>query len=227
MKTTTLAALALIAALPTSKAATITLAEYGLNLDGTIYEGAPFPVGVDTSLFDPVTGLGTITCALSPGSHYLSLFVDHEIDQSINTWFNEFGDKTVVPPPAAGQSWEIDEPGWLSGDIFDNFAAGSLDNLIFGGVTSGPDDVSMALGWDLSLTPCQAATVRFTVSETAPAGGVFYLTQSDPDSGAAVYFSSSVTVAGGSCPDGGSTLALLLCACGGLAGLRSARKIFH
>jgi hypothetical protein len=236
MKTTTLAALALAATLPSSKATTIIdLFEYGLKLDGTIhhgYQSAPLP-GWAGGTFDVSTGLGTLSVAWASGSHSLSLYVDHEIDQLINTWFNEFG--TATGSPVAGQSWEIDEPGYAmppiyKGDIYDNFLAGTLDNS--NGVPQNSptnNDVAMALGWNVTLAPWQSATAYFTLSESAPTTGGFYLMQADPNSGGAVYFSSVLSVTGspnGDVPDGGSTLSLLLCAFGGLAGWRSMRKPF-
>ena len=55
------------------------------------------------------------------------------------------------------------------------------------GDTIFPDDVSMAMAWDV----IGEAVVSFYVSETMPASG-FYLSQTDPDSDATIYFSSSV-----------------------------------
>ena len=225
--TTTLAALALAATLSSTNATPIIdLFEYGVNIDGAVSNNSA-PAGVNISGFDTGTGLGTILMTLSGvGAHYCSLFVDHEIDESINTFFNEFG--TAAGAPVAGQSWEIDEPGYVFGDIYTNFVAGTLDKLIFGGTMSGPEDISMALGWNVTLASWESATAYFTLSETAPTSG-FYLKHSDPASGGAVYFSSALNVTGspgGGVPDGGSTLALLLCACGGLAGWRSLRQSF-
>lgn len=234
MKTTTFAALALAATLTSSKAISIIdLFEFALNIDGTVQygvQGDPLPSG-STGSFDTTTGLGTLTVTIgsgNSGSHYIGLYVDHEIDQLTNTYFNETGSSTGTP--AVGQSWEIDEPGFLldfPGDIYDNFLVSALDNQIFSVVPlTTAEDVSMAIGWDLSLASWQSATVSFTLSESVPNGG-FFLTQTDPDSGGSVYFSSGVTIAGtppGTVPDGGSTLALLLCACGGLVGLRTMRN---
>ena len=68
----------------------------------------------------------------------------------------------------------------------------------------------MALGWGFTLAAGETATVKFTLSETAPTGG-FFLTQTDPNSQKSLYFSSTNTIRGGSTsvPDGGSTLAML------------------
>jgi hypothetical protein len=123
----------------------------------------------------------------------VGLFVDHEIDELSNGFSNETG--ATSGSPAAGQSWEIDEPGWFNGDIYGNLEAGALDNGIgtsIYGDTTFPDDVSMAMGWDFVLADLPAL-ITFNLSDTAPIGG-FYLQQYDPDSDVSVYFSSSLTV---------------------------------
>jgi hypothetical protein len=166
--------------------ADISLFDWAGNIDGIISS----PPGMDLSAFDDITGLGIITVTVSgAGSHYVGLFVDHEIDEAINTFYNENGD--VVGSPATGQSWEIDEPGYVFGDIYGNFLGSALDGS--NGVPAGSeDDVSMALGWDFDLADLPAL-ITFNLSDTAPPGG-FYLQQYDPDSDASVYFSSSLTV---------------------------------
>lgn len=221
MKTTTLAALALAAALPSAEAAIISLFESGLNIDGTssFFPGDPLPPGVDVSAFDPLTGLGTVSVTVTgAGNHFVGAYVDLEIDEAINTFFNESG--LAIGAPAAGQSWEIDEPGFTFGNIITNFTAGTLDNSI---TPFGPEDVSMALGWNFLLNAGETANINFTVSPDAPAGG-FYLRQGDLQSRAEVFYYSNLTITGQpphSVPDGGCTLPLLLL---GLAGLGAAVK---
>lgn len=216
MKTTIFATLALAATLTSSNAVGIGLFEYLFNIDGDTA-----PSGVNFAGFNTSTGLGTILMTIDgAGDHFGGVYVDHEIDEAANTYYNEFG--TATGSLAAGQSWEIDEPGFSFGDIYTNFTGGALDNS--NAVPSGlEDDVSMALMWNFSLTSAKTALLRFHVSTTAPNSG-FYLTQTDPDSQASIYFSSSLTTRGQGMPDGGSTLALLLCACGGLAGWRAVFK---
>ena len=180
----------------TAQAASIALSEYGFNIDGAISFPRsghapldPVPAGVDLSGFDEVTGLGTILVTIGgAGDHSFDLFVDHEIDEPQNSFFNEFG--SVLGAPGAGQSWEIDEPGIIFGDIVDNFVLSSLDGT--NGVPAAlPHDVSMAIGWDFNLLPDEVATIVLELSQTAPNG--FALVQTDPDSDASIYLSSSLS----------------------------------
>ena len=113
-----------------AQGAMVNLFEWGLNTGGSLFSpGDTLPANVDDSGFDFTTGLGALSLKISiPGNHHAAFFVDHEIDESMNTFFNEFGD--AVGTPAAGQSWEIDEPGFNPpfGDIFTNFEVNSLEN---------------------------------------------------------------------------------------------------
>ena len=103
------------------------LYDWAFNISGDIYQAPATYSGPDTgqlptyfdySEFDWSTGLGTITIDYDPGpgDYYLIAFFDHEIDEEINTYFNEFGLENG--PVASGQSWEIDEPGYEFGDNY-------------------------------------------------------------------------------------------------------------
>jgi hypothetical protein len=189
-----LLAAALATASPLALAADIELFDWAFNIDGTfsqIGSGDPIPGQANVSVFDGVTGLGSIQVTLAgAGLHNVDLFVDHEIDQAINTFFNEYG--VANNTAATGQSWEIDEPGWSFGDIYFNTEDSTLDN--FNGVAAAsPDDVSMALGWDFSLQAGETAVIDFILSDTAPGSG-FYLQQVDPNSGTEIYFRSNLEI---------------------------------
>ena len=104
----------------TSASATaINLFEYAFNIDGAFASpllGDTVPAGVNLAGFDTDTGLGTILVSVvGTGAHFVGLFVDHEIDEEENTFFNEVGD--TGGSPAANQSWEIDEPGFCDTNV--------------------------------------------------------------------------------------------------------------
>lgn len=197
--------------------ADIDLDEWAFNNNGTVYDGITGPPsqGLEDNGFNYDTGIGTlvwtITTLTDITSYYLIAFLDHELDEDENVFYNESGQTTNSL--AVGQSWEIDEPGYRNtatpGDIYDHLLAGNLDNAV--GLTQGsskpetytaPDDVSMALGWKFALKKDETATIKFLTAETAPSSG-FYLTQSDTDSQAKIYFSSTLEITGGGVPPSG------------------------
>ncbi|MBK7815498.1 MAG: PEP-CTERM sorting domain-containing protein [Rhodocyclaceae bacterium] len=159
------------------------LFDWATYKDGTVVTqpGSPVIPGL-ASIFDLI-----FTTA---GTHTAIGFVDVEIDESINTFFNEFGETSGSLP--AVQSWEIDEPEYVFGDIWTNFSSGVLDNTNAVPDTS-PDDVSMALGWDFTLDPGYTAKASYFLSAAAPSSG-FYLTHTDPDSDASLYFYSTLSI---------------------------------
>lgn len=176
-----------------AKAGPVSLNDLQSHFDGLV--SSAVPVG---SAWDSGTGLGTFTAQfLGAGTHSALLFVDHELSEAANGFDNELG--AVTGAPSAGQSWEIDEPGFSAnpGDIYDHFTTGQLDNVVG---RSTPDDVSMALGWDFVLQPRERGLLTFLVG-TQPPTSPFYLVQSDPESGEKVYFSSSLAIASVGVPD--------------------------
>jgi len=169
--------------------ATVMLFDSAFNIDGTTLSASD-PV-INTNAFDSISGLGSIDVTISSaGVHTFDVFFDHEIDEPINTFFNENG--AFFGVASVGQSWEIDEPGTTGGNIFDNFLASTLDNSI-GGLVTFPDDVSMALGWDFTLGVGEAAFINLLLDVIAPTNG-FYLVHSDPDSNKSIYLSSELRI---------------------------------
>ena len=112
-------------------------------------------------------------------------FVDSEIDEPTNTYFNEFAQTfgTLGTGSSDDQpdSFEVDEPGYVFGDIFDNLRLGSLDNT--NNVDSSfPDDVSMALGFSTGdLLDNQIATISIFLSEDGDSISNFSIRHSDSD----------------------------------------------
>ena len=196
-----LAALVWLGAATTAKAGPI-LFEWAVNQDGVV-SSSPLPANWNDAAFDFASGLGTLAVTITgPGTHGVFLFLDIEIDEETNTFFNEVG--TISGTPAADQSWEIDEPGFVSGDIYENFLNGALDNSVG---TTNPDDVSVALGWNFVLAAGQSALVTFHVTDVMPQGG-FYLGQPDPDSPAGIYFPPNLIVGDETIPEPATLLLL-------------------
>lgn len=210
-------------------AAALELRELALNVNGTVYDSLA-PVAVPASVggapvsgsLDPATGLGTLRVQVSgAGAHSVIGFFDVDfIDEpSVNTWFDETGAMGGVAP--AGASWEIDEPGWggngYVGDIFTNVQNGALDNA---NQLPGPDDVSLALGWDFILALGETAFIDFIGTTTDPGG--FRLAVVDP-SQQAYYLRSTLRIEGGGQPPIPEPGTLLLVGAGAAAGFRRLR----
>lgn len=112
------------------------------------------------------------------GLTFLS-FVDVEIDETLNTFFNEYAVTTGAL--AAGENYEIDEPSFVFGDIFANAQAGALDgtNAV---PAASPDDVAMALSFAIGLlNPGQTARFELLLSEDGDTLGGFAIHQHDID----------------------------------------------
>jgi len=169
--------------LPSSSAG-LALLDIAWNLDGAVSSSLP-----PGSTLDRPVGFGTLEFSFaSAGPHSGYLFVDHEMSADSNTFFNELGGVGDAPAPA-GLSWEIHEPSYSSGNIYTHFVLGTLDNSIG---SPGPEDVSMAIGWDFDLTATGTAIMRFSLTASEPSG--FHLKHWDPQSGEVVYLSSSLEV---------------------------------
>jgi hypothetical protein len=183
----------------------IELYDWGFNVNGSCYlqsEGSVLPSCFNSIGFDWSQGLGTIDINFAgngAGEYQLLGFFDHEIDQNINNFTNEYGE--VIGYKPENLVWEIDEPGYRSvnpGDIYWNFIDGTLDNAN-GVPENAPYDVSMALGWNFTLAANETAHITFTVGSNAPEQG-FYLSQIDPqslsncDPTGQIFFSSNIHI---------------------------------
>ena len=169
--------------------------DFGININGTdiLYsDSVPFQSEVDLAAYNATTGLGSIAMTFSAiGSYEVDAFFDYEFSEGSNSYVNEYG--SVSGSAASNQSWEIDEPGFVFGDIFDNWQLNDLDNS--NAIPAGSeDDVAVALGWDFDLLVNETATLTFDITDFSPSSG-FFLTHSDSDSNENVYFSSSLVIA--------------------------------
>jgi hypothetical protein len=185
------------------------LHQVAFNIDGTGYSsipglqandlgsgtGAPF----DFSAFDLATGLGTIQVRVAGvGGHAVVGFFDLDLgtlpgdDQA-----------DVLGAPAAGQGWEIDEPGGSFGNIYTNAFGGGLDNS---NNLVDPENVAMALSWKFVLAANEFAVLSFRVSPL-DAGG-FSLNQFDANEDLEVYLSSALRVGVTPVPEPSMTLLL-------------------
>ncbi len=118
-------------------------------------------------------------------------FADLDIDRPINGFANEYGTRISLDPPPgapvgviAANAYEIDEPGFLFGDIRAHAAAGALDN--FNAIPdSAPDEVSFAFQFPIGeMTDGQLASVQLQLASTNIGG----LSQTDPASNSTVFF---------------------------------------
>jgi len=214
-----------LAALPAAIAGTLPLYEWTLNIDGTVsdyFSPGVLPSGITASvgISTQTTGLGNVAVNISgAGAHSVIAFFDHEIDELLNTYFNEYGATSGSVP--GGLSWEIDEPGYTFGDIFGHVTAGLLDNSN-GVPAASPDDVSMALGWNFVLGGGETAQITFLLGAMAPTSGGFYLRQTDPDSGKSIFFNSGLEIRSinGTTPEPSSCVLFVI----GIVGLALSRR---
>jgi len=211
-------------------AAALELRELALNVNGTRYDsvldGLPVPGtvggGTISGSLDTATGLGTLRVQVSgAGVHTVIGFFDVDfVDGGTNTFFDETGG--VSGAPGAGLSWEIDEPGFAFGDIFDHVSNSTAGNNLLTKTNDlpGPEDVSLALGWDFILALGETAFIDFIGTTTDPGG--FRLAVVDP-SQQAYYLRSTLRIEGGGQPPIPEPGTLLLVGAGAAAGVRRLR----
>lgn len=153
----------------------------------------PLPAGLSfafSSELSPDESDLTLTYTLSNTSGatfpavWFGFFIDPEIDVAINDYFNEAGLPFGTLGPGGGgsaDSWEIDEPGYVFGDVFSNLLNGDLDNTN-AVPESAADDVSLALGFTLGdIVPGGFATITILLSDDGDTIGTFALQAYDTD----------------------------------------------
>jgi hypothetical protein len=189
VKKALLAAAASLLFASSANAVSISLFEIGVNKDGD----QPAPANVRYALDS--SGLGSVSVIVKgKGSHFVLGYFDYEIG---DLFFDELGAANGAPD--AGESWEIDEPGFVFGNIYNNFQGGFLDDS--NGIDGVLEDVAMALGRSFDIV-YGGIQVTFFSSLDRPRVP-FYLSQTDDETGTTIYLWSTTRV-----PEPGS-LALL------------------
>ncbi|GGX73732.1 hypothetical protein [Saccharospirillum salsuginis] len=156
-------------------------------------------LGVDFSYNLDSNNLGTfgwtITNTTSTDFSALStaVYLDAEIHQHSNSFTNESG---YYVGNTEADSWEIDEPGFIFGDLLDNLYDGATpDNT--NGMNNIEDDTALALGFYLpELKEGEFFELSFEISDQN-IGGLYHY---DVDGGLGYYFNGSMHYS--SDPDG-------------------------
>ena len=144
-----------------------------------------------TDLFLTYTIVNRNSAGVAYENFKFFFFLDAEIDEATNTFFNEYAEVTDTAFP--GQTWEIDEPGFLFGDKVSNIQLGQLDgtNAI---PESAPEDVAMALQFTAPrLEKGVPVWARIRISEDGVTNGGISLTQYDIDPNS----TTQITLSGG------------------------------
>jgi len=125
-------------------------------------------------------------------------FLDVEIDEATNSFSNEYAEVAGSLGSGAADGdpdhFEVDEAGFVFGDIFEHLFTAELDDT--NAVAAGtPECVSMALAFELGrFEPLERIDVEILISSDGDTLGSFSITQrdSDPDSPTAITYSGRV-----------------------------------
>lgn len=171
--------------------------------------------GSATTGIDPSTGLGTRSFTFTTaGTYDVRSFFDLDLTLYTTGFSNEYG-KTFSSADSR-MTWEIDEPGYVGGNLYNHYTGLGFDNSIGGSsydnptdpddpkngsivpTEQNPDDVAVGIGWNFDLDTDYTATLYFTASESAPTSSLFYIGQFDAWGGNdPVYFFSELVIEGG------------------------------
>jgi len=184
------------------------LQDFAINVNGVFTDGDFTVAGIDATLFNQTTGLGTLTFNYSPGAagtYFVDFFFDHSLHL---TFYNEYG--AIGGSAPAGTTYQIDNSfsdANRTGTIFANAQNNALDNTNHvpgstsnftnscgangGGAVNAScnNDVAMAIGFSFTLAAGDAETITVSVTSTNPGG--FYLEQLDPDSPSQIFLTGN------------------------------------
>lgn len=128
------------------------------HLDGVYDDFGGSGVQLDFSKNIDAFGYGSLqwsfvnNTGMTLADTWLFGYLDAEIDPDLNSSYNESGRLVSVDGLGSGDtgadSWEIDEPGFLFGDIYEHLFIGALDNT--NPISAGNEnDLALALGFYL------------------------------------------------------------------------------
>jgi hypothetical protein len=155
------------------------------------------PVSPGTFDFQHLTdnNLGTAVVTLPPGTYNVFAIFNYDIDAGGK--LNEYA--TAVGSLAIGQVYSVDaehdSTGGTPGNLYGQFASGTLDNTNH--LSSGNEDVSASIGFtNVTVPDGSTGTIQFVVGNTPPTSG-FYIEQQDNAGGPPIFISENIQIDGG------------------------------
>lgn len=180
--------------------------DWSVRMDSATFNPDPLPPEVNAAGFDFATGLGTLTLTFgTPGAHIggVYLYNFETPDPAIWDLSNAYGDPHGAAP--AGVTWEIAWPGdYLepAPTLYDRYTTDALRNSTNVSAYAPPPgaccSVAMAMLHAFNLNAGETATLSYIVAGTP--SGSFYLSNTNHDSGDAIYLSENLRITGGGTP---------------------------
>nr|WP_321402684.1 PEP-CTERM sorting domain-containing protein [uncultured Desulfobacter sp.] len=169
-------------------AAQLELSDYYFSVGGDAYYLGDTIPGLDDSLFDWATGLGTLTLIYNPteavANAMINAWFDHDIYE--DDWDGLYND-------------ELNTTGGLEDSTYAQFGeAGALGS---------EDNAWMWMGYDdISFDADEEVVITWIISTTAPTAGVFYVAQQDDivdngDGYGPIYLTSTIEIRESAVPE--------------------------
>jgi hypothetical protein len=220
---------------PGAARADFTLWDWSVRVDANTYDlfthwspSSTVPPNVNDSSFNFFTGRGALLITFTtPGAHtggvYFYNFYDPGDGIDHSTAY-----ASVNGALPAGVSYQMDWPGILNPNapptVFDNFAANTLPNTNGVPAASAPPtaccSVAMALIQSFTLNAGETGVLLFSVTSSTPSPGLFYLQETDSESGASLYVTQDLRIITGEVPEPASIWLLATVCAGALYAVR-------
>jgi len=146
--------------------------------------------GVTDLLHLQADNTGTLTVHLAPGNYNVFVIFNYDVDGNTN---NDYA--TTFGSLAVGQVYSVNNEGGGSGGLYGQGQGGSFDNS--NGCASGCGDTAVGLGYTNVVVPDgSTGTIVFTAGAPPSDPSSFVVHQSDPGTGNAIDFSSTIQIDG-------------------------------